>query len=275
MTITTQKTTETRWDRFRTAAGRFLTRITTVFNFGIVLLLLSLTTGIYGYRIANADANGIINWSWTQFWVDYYANISAEFGSVAITVLIIDTLNQRRQKQEEKGRLIRQMGNKENGIALQAVEELRALNAHKDGSLRSVNLEEANLHGVRLGHVDMRGARMDFSDFSGAHLFFANLERADMSGVNFCDAALTWANLRHADLVAADLRGALLSEADLTHAKLDRAHFNERTQLPDGSKWQKGADLTRFTDPNNPHYWRSESEESPAYVGRRGSTGGD
>jgi hypothetical protein len=261
MTITTQKSTESRWDQLRLRFSQLMRRVFTVFNVGLILLILSFISGFIGYR----HAHGSIPFSWQQFWTDYYANISAEFGSVAVTVLIIDQLNRRRQREEEKQRLIRQMGSKENGLALQAVEELRALEALKDGSLVSINLEEANLHGVRLGRVNMRGARMDFSNFSEAQLYFANLERADMSGINFESAVLTGANIRHANLVAANLEGALLSEADLSHAMLDQARFNDKTKLPDNTTWRKGTDLKRFTDPAHPDFWRSTMPESPAY----------
>ncbi len=263
MTITTQKTTESRWDIVWGRISRNASRVFTVGNVGIVLVIMSLTIGIFGFTATHDGFDP------QEFLREFYANISSELGSVAITVLIIDRLNQRRQKEEEKARLIRQMGNKVNGIALQAVEDLRALNALKDGSLANANLEESNLQGVRLGRVDLRGARMDFSNLSGGHLFFANMERADMSGVNFSGAVLTGANLRFADLVAADLRGTLLSEADLSHAKLDRAQFDENTQLPDKSNWRPDIDLTKFTDPAHPNYWRSEMPESFAYQQQR------
>ena len=231
------------------------------------MLFLSLITGIFGYRIVHPEVpeQGF----WYSFWEDYYANISAEFGSVAITVLIIDTLSRRRQKQEEKQRLIRQMSNKDNGIALQAVEELKALNALKDGTLRRINLEEANLSGVRLGRVDLRQARMDFSNLSEGHLFFSNLERADMSGVDLSGSVLTGANLRSANLVASNFCGALLSEADLMNAKLDNAKFDENTRLPDNTNWNSDVDLARFTDPSHQQFWRSQMAESPAYAAKR------
>lgn len=263
MTITTQKTSESRWDRIRARLQRIAEWLFTVRKVGFGLLAMSVSVGFYGH----ISSYGTLNWN--QFFQDFYANISSELGSVAITVLIIDSLYQRRQREEEKARLIRQMSSKENGLALQAAEELRALGAVKDGALRGANLEGANLEGVRLGRADLRDARMDFSNLSQSYMYFANLERADMSGVNFQGAVLTGANLRNADLVTAKLHGTLLSEADLTHAKLDHAEFDEQTQLPDKTTWAKGADLSRFTDPNHPNYWRSAMSESPAYKGKK------
>jgi hypothetical protein len=270
MTITEIKTSENWWDRLKNRLRRITNYLLEVRRVGVILLLLSLLSGIYGYQVNYRQPDGTVDWNWQQFIQDFYANISAELGSVAITVLIIDYLNDRRQREEEKERLIRQMGSTERGLAMAAVEELKALGAVKDGSLVGINLEQAVLTGVRLGRVDLRHARMDFADLSEGHLYFANLERADMSGCDLRGTVLTGANLRHADLVAAKLDGALLSEVDLTHCKLDRALFSDRTQLPDKSNWSPGVDMRRFTDPQHPQYWRSAMPESPAYDGRRG-----
>ncbi|MEO0563950.1 MAG: pentapeptide repeat-containing protein [Chloroflexota bacterium] len=269
MTITEVKTSENWLDRFNNRLRRVMNYVLEVRRVGVILLVLSLASGIYGYSVQHRQPDGSINWNWGEFIRDYYANISSELGSVAITVLIIDYLNDRRQREEEKQRLIRQMGSTERGLAMAAVEELKASGAIKDGSLIGVNLEEAKLSGVRMGRADVRHARMDFADLSGAHLYFANMERADMSGSDLRGTVLTGANLRHADVVAAKLQGALLSEADLTHCKIDRAIFDETTQLPDKSNWSRKTDMRRFTDPHHPEYWRSEMPESPAFNAKR------
>src|SRR4029078_5937329 len=57
---------------------------------------------------------------------DFYANVSVDCLSVAFAILVIDRLNERRAEQERKAQLIREMGSRENGIALRAVQELRA-----------------------------------------------------------------------------------------------------------------------------------------------------
>jgi hypothetical protein len=58
------------------------------------------------------------------------------------------------------------------------------------------------------------------------------------------------------------LSGANLQGADLTGAK-----FDENTTLPDGTKWTPDTDMTRFTDPEHPEFWRSDIKWSPAYRG--------
>lgn len=271
MTITEVKTSDTRWDRLQWRFQRVVNWLLEVRRVGLFLLLMSFFSGFFGFRTLYLQDPASFNWQ--TFVGDFYANVSSELGSVAITVLIIDYLNERRQRTEQKKQLIRQMGSAERGLALNAVDELRALGAVKDGSLVGIYLEEAKLSGVRLGRADLRYAHMDFADLSNSHMYFANLEGADMSGSDFRGAVLTGANLRRADFVAAKLQGALLSEADLTHAKLDKAQFDETTQLPDKSNWAPRTDLSRFTDPTHPKYWRSEMPESPAYAGRRAAAG--
>ena len=266
MTITEVKTSETRLDRLNKRVRRVMDYVLEVRRFGVVLLGLSMLTGVYGYSTSHHNADGTVDWNWEQFVSEYYANISSELFSVALTVLIIDYLNDRRQKAEEKQRLIRQMGSTEHGLAMAAVEELKAMGATKDGSLVSVNLEGAHLTGVRLGRANLRNSRMDFADFSSGHLYFADLFGADMSGSDLRGTVLTGANLHHTDLVAAKLQGALMSEADMTYCKLDNAVFDETTQLPDKSNWSPTTDMGRFTNPKHPNFWRSEMPESPAYA---------
>ena len=65
-----------------------------------------------------------------------------------------------------------------------------------------------------------------------------------------------------ADLASADLFGA-----DLMYANLTGADFAEDTRLPDGTHWTPDTDITRFTDPDHPRFWRSDDPESPAYGG--------
>ena len=54
-----------------------------------------------------------------------YSNFGIELFSIAITVLVIETLNERRAKQERKTELILQMGSPDNSFAVEAVRILR------------------------------------------------------------------------------------------------------------------------------------------------------
>ena len=143
---------------------------------------------------------------------DFYANASSELISIAITVLVIDQLNQRRARQHEaeqkriaqeaeenaeKKRLILQMGSPDRGFAVEAARTLKA---------RGWGFEkDDSLHGANLTGADLRGANLQD----------ANLQRADLTGANLQNTVLALANLQKVYLSKADLRGAFLAGADL------------------------------------------------------------
>jgi hypothetical protein len=51
------------------------------------------------------------------------------------------------------------------------------------------------------------------------------------------------------------------------HMDLRDTQFDEETRLPDDTKWTPDADMSRFTDPKHPEFWRSDFLFSPAYRG--------
>lgn len=134
------------------------------------LLVVGLAILILGYRYQHPK--GL---SWSALTSDLYANVGVDFVSIAITVLGIDALNQRREARMEKRRLIREMGSRDNGIALRAVQELREYGYLSDGSLHSVWLMRANLEGAELYSADIRGAALHSANLRGAELIGANL----------------------------------------------------------------------------------------------------
>ena len=78
------------------------------------------------------------------------------------------------------------------------------------------------------------------------------------------DGSLQGAHLSEAILQEANLWGANLRGANLFEAK-----FDENTMLPDFTWWSPDTDLTRFTDPKHPDFWRrgmaaaTENSHSP------------
>ena len=70
---------------------------------------------------------------------------------------------------------------------------------------------------------------------------------------------------RHMETRRAHLSGAYVWRANLRDARPDSI-----TPLPDGTKWTPDADLTRFTDPDHPDFWRADDLKSPAYRGQDG-----
>jgi hypothetical protein len=51
----------------------------------------------------------------------------------------------------------------------------------------------------------------------------------------------------------------------LQGTNLAGAQFDPQTILPDSTHWMSDTDMARFTDPQHPHFWRSDNPHSPAY----------
>jgi len=174
----------------------------------LVLLIVDITFGLL-------NAHDRFTWqTWAQ---DFYANIATELASIFVTVVLIGWLVERRQREELKHQLIRQLGNKSNDFALFAAAELREKGWLTDGVLQDVKLNGANLN-----HADLRGADLRGASLIDASLSDANLRHANLSGSDLSDADLSDANLRHANLSGSDL-----SRADLSRANLSRANLND------------------------------------------------
>lgn len=165
---------------------------------GAVALFASLVIGVLGY--INQHGNGTRP---NSFIADFYANVATELASISITVLIIDTLNERRETQRLKEQLIREMGSYENGIALRAARELVYYGWHRDGSLRNVNLSGANLQGVDLSRADIQGAYLVKTNLNNSKLTDTNFEGAFLNESNLQNAHLNGANLSNTDLYMA------------------------------------------------------------------------
>ena len=190
----------------------------------------------------------------------------------AIAVLLIDTLNEQRIKWDRKQTIIQQMGSTVPGMALEAVRLATLAGWLEDGSLRAAGLLYANLQGARLGKANLQGAELTAANLQGAWLMGANLQKAWLAGANMHGAVLMGINLQGASLTGANLEGAMLIEANLigadlrkaklAGAELTRAKFDGSTRLPDDTKWKKGADMARFTNPKHPEFWSPPEDEA-------------
>ena len=122
--------------------------------------------------------------------------------------------------------------------------------------LRGANWEGADLHKLNLGGAYLRMIGLERANLQGANLRGANLRSARLDQANLRDADLTRANLCYARLVQADLRDAYLQDADLSTADLTSAQlqgavltgakFDAFTTLPNGQKWTRDTDWSRF-----------------------------
>lgn len=241
-----------RW--FGTMARRFIhwwwtpLRIT-----GAALLVLALLVGILGYL--NERGLPYLTETAKQILKYLSANVSTELASIAITMLFVDALYQRREEEREKRRLILQMGSPDNTFAREAVRALQSYGWLHDGSLKGANLGRANLQEARLGRANLQeavllGAKLQnahlvLANFQGAFLFGACLQEALLWGANLKMANLEGANLQEADLmgavfqrtilVGAKLQGAnLMNTTNLQEANLTKAEYNNATTWPEG-----------------------------------------
>lgn len=152
-------------------------------------------------------------------------NIFTELLSIAVTVGIIDVINQvrdqRRRRRGRKERLIQQMGSYvHNTIALNAVQEIIDEGWHKDGSLKSQKFMNALLNGAPLAGADLNNAYLFGANLSNANLVFANFHKANLQQVDLTNALLGQANLSEARLESCLLDNTNLIGADLSHTDL-------------------------------------------------------
>lgn len=200
----------------RSNVDQFLHWWTPVRMVGLLMGLFGLSIAIFGTVYKGPVALDIVQ--------AFYANVSTEAMSIAITIILIDWLHERRDARQSKERLVRQMRTPDNGLALQAIEELRAEGwLNEPGLLAHKYLWDANLKGANLAGVDLRGIYLNRANLETANLNTANLQAAHLERANLTGAHLDKANLDHADLHEAHLRGARLVKALLSRAHLHGA----------------------------------------------------
>lgn len=210
---------------------------------GLVLLILALISGLYGY---SQVYEGPINLG--TFLSDFYANISSELASIAITVLIIDNLNRRRevrdarirseerareQEQELKRALLRRLASSVNAEAKRAAEELRDHGWLMDGTCAGANLTKADLKDAYLSRANLSEVRMYRADLRGANLYKANLTKAKLNGADFRGASMTLINLTDANMPGCNLEGVI----ELSDASLCVTRGLKGTTMPDGTRY--------------------------------------
>jgi len=205
----------------------------------------------------------------------YGSQLYLEVLGVLVTIFVIERMNRHRDKNTLQKRLLREAASPSNGVAKAAISWMRDEGwlEGEDSLLQGAYLWEANLEGASLNSANMARAYLGNADLSGGYLARANLSGADMLGTDLsgCDMVganlsrvqLRFANLEGAYLGDANLIGASLLDANLKHASLEDvywgyARMDSSTVLPDGSKWQQGTDMSRFTDPTHEDFWQPE-----------------
>jgi hypothetical protein len=191
-------------------------------------------------------------------WWGFALNLGTELVGAVVTYLLFDQFIEQRERTEtEKARLIGEMGSGVNGVAVAAAEKLWQRGWLGDGSLQGANLGAANLREAELWNANLREIDFAYADLQGAKLI-----QVDLQGTN-----LGRANLQGVNLIEADLRRADLSWANLEVADLGRVKFDRNTTLPDGTRRMPKIYFRRFTNRDDPDFWRSDNPASPAYRG--------
>ena len=158
--------------------------------------------------------------------VGFLIEFRAELIGAGIATLLIGNASQAAQIQEEKKRLILQMGSPDNGFAVEAARQLRQQGWLEDGSLKGVNLHDTNLTGANLNFANLSGVNFQWANLDGARLDGANLRGALLSRANLSGVHLGEADLSGANLLLANFSGARSWSANFSGANLCRANFS-------------------------------------------------
>jgi hypothetical protein len=224
----------------------------------------------------------------------YLTNVFTEAMSVVLTILVLDRINQWRDTENLKKRLVRETGSLSNTVAIGALEWLRAENwlSGENGllqkamlwgaNLQNADLEMANLNAANLRDAKLQDAILIQAQLQGAILRRAMLNNAKMNDAVLHEADMRLVNMTNADLLRADLsmtklqhaafNGANLHNACLCGADLTDATFSVTTVLPDAKSaghdaegkplftryWSPDTDMRRYTDPKHPNFWRPD-----------------
>lgn len=203
------------WRDEKTLVEQSLEKLSEVEKFAFGALVGGILTGIVGYLLVHWDNSSLL-----QIVEDFYTNISTELVSIFMTLFIIDRLLKKRSNEEEKRRLILQMGSPDNGFALEAVRQLKA-EPHNwlfDGTLRGKSFYKANLIEAELEDADMSETDLSYARLNGAILRKAKLQGSYFGETSLSNADLSSAKLQNSELVMAKLADTMLLGANLSNS---------------------------------------------------------
>ncbi|MCC5612667.1 pentapeptide repeat-containing protein [Nostoc sp. CHAB 5834] len=187
----------------------------------------------------------------------FYANFSAEFISIAITILLIDYLYEKKDNTNRKNRLVRELGSVDIGFTARALKELKELGSLTDGSLIGADLSKADLSGLdftgaNLENVNLRGALLNSTILLNVNLRGANLDGAKLQEANLSHSNLVNVNMKKCNLYAALINEATINNVDFMRANLERCELIN--SIVDDSKFDQASfllsDFSRTTMTN-------------------------
>jgi hypothetical protein len=182
---------------------------------GIIVFVLALAGAGLQYT---QTYNGPLDWP--NFVLNFFIMLSPELAGIAVTVLILDYLGEKRRERALRWQLVHEMGSHNNYIALRAVYELRQRGWLMDGTLENVNLHYADLTAANLSNANLCHADIQDAQLARAELQNADLSETDMHGTNLAEA-----NLQNANLL----------NSNVTTKQLAQAYSLENAILPDGT----------------------------------------
>ena len=187
-------------------------------NVGIGILVLAFLISLFHFYPKDWKFNSVIN--------AFYANISTELISIAITILLINYLYEVKEKLALKTRLIRELGSEDKGFTARALKEIKEFGWLTDGSLESCDLSLANLSGLDLSNAKLKGAIISKANLKGAILMNADLTNVDFSETDLANSILTGSTLSktkfiEADLYAANFNNTRIQTCDFLKANLE------------------------------------------------------
>jgi uncharacterized protein YjbI with pentapeptide repeats len=180
----------------------------------ISLLILALVGTVIGHIQTQA---GTFNLG--QYLLDTALQLSPHLLAIALAVLLIDNLNEKREQRRLRWQLIHELGSRNNDIADRAAYELRERGWLMDGSL-----ENSDLHNADLSNIKLANANLSHANLHGAKLVNAELQNANLSETDLGGATLTGANLQNADL----------RRSNITAEQLAQTYSYADALLPDG-----------------------------------------
>jgi hypothetical protein len=147
----------------------------------LVLMTFALICLLFGLRIG---------WEEYKKGADLSSNIAIELISIAVTIIVLDRMNEWRSQYHYKKSIIQQMGSQSNDFALDAARIAKNEGWLSDGSFQGANLSFANLQRAKLFGANLHGASLSGANLHGAVLREAkyNSKTVWPDGFNYVDA---------------------------------------------------------------------------------------
>lgn len=178
-----------------------------------------------GYVISSEEP-----WSFISF---VLKDFGPELAGIALAVVTIDALNERRQKHQQIERLIMELNSGNPELVASALRTLRTTGGQPPFRtwLTDGTMNRAALSGVNLENVNLFGAKLKYSVFWGGNLRAADLSEADLQG---------------ADFHGTNLEGAYFHKAALRQVTFQQSHFQGQVSLRGAFLWRADLEKANF-----------------------------